>query len=128
VTRQVRFRDPAKYMAQALSGQPIAQDDEVARDQLPFEFMLNALRRTAGVPAALFAERTGLSLAAAASAIAEATRKGLLEPDPAVLRATPLGRRFLNDLQALFLPDARVARRPKPRAIAQQVTAPEGRR
>ena len=128
VVRQVRFKQPQQYLAQMMQRAPLQEEREVARDELPFEFMLNALRLTDGVPAALFAERTGLPLAAAVSAIAEATRKGLLEPDPAVLRATPLGRRFLNDLQALFLPDARVARRPKPRAIAQQVTAPEGRR
>jgi oxygen-independent coproporphyrinogen-3 oxidase len=71
---------------------------------LPFEFMLNALRLADGVPASLFAERTGLPLAAAAKPIAEATRRGLLEPDPQLLRPTPLGRRFLNDLQSLFLP------------------------
>jgi oxygen-independent coproporphyrinogen-3 oxidase len=74
-----------------------------ARD-LPFEFMLNALRLTDGVPAALFAERTGLPLAVVARPVAEATRRGLLDPDPQRLRATPLGRRFLNDLQSLFLP------------------------
>jgi hypothetical protein len=44
--------------------------------------------------------------------IARATDKGLLSPDPAVLRPTPLGRRFLNDLQALFLPDTTRARVP----------------
>jgi oxygen-independent coproporphyrinogen-3 oxidase len=53
----------------------------------------------------LFAERTGMPLSIAAASIAEATRKGLLEPDPLVLRPTALGRRFLNDLQQLFLPD-----------------------
>jgi coproporphyrinogen III oxidase-like Fe-S oxidoreductase len=60
-----------------------------------------------GVPASLFAERTGLPISAAARAIAEATRKGLLDPDPTILKPTPLGRRFLNDLQALFLAETR---------------------
>jgi NitT/TauT family transport system permease protein len=59
------------------------------------------------VPVSLFAERTGRPLAAAAGPIAEAARRGLLEADPTLLKPTPLGRRFLNDLQALFLPDAR---------------------
>jgi oxygen-independent coproporphyrinogen-3 oxidase len=79
------------------------EETVVSPRDLPFEFMLNALRLTGGVPTSLFAERTGLPLAAAARTIAEATRRGLLEADPAVLAPTPLGRRFLNDLQALFL-------------------------
>ena len=87
--------------------------------------MLNALRLTDGVPAALFAERTGMPLSIAARAIAEATRKGLLSPDPARLAPTALGRRFLNDLQALFLPDAQRARRaPVARPAAKVVVAP----
>jgi len=66
--------------------------------------MLNALRLTDGVPASLFAERTGLPLAVVAHTIADATRRGLLDADPQRLRATSLGRRFLNDLQSMFLP------------------------
>jgi hypothetical protein len=66
--------------------------------------MLNALRLADGVPAALFVERTGLPLSVIAQPIAEATRKGLLDPVPTLLAPTLLGRRFLNDLQELFLP------------------------
>ena len=75
----------------------------VGRDDVGFEFMLNVLRLTAGVPSALFAERTGMPLAIVAPAIGAATRKGLLEPDPSRIKATALGRRFLNDLTAMFL-------------------------
>jgi len=71
--------------------------------------MLNALRLVDGVPAALFAERTGYPLAQIARTIAAATNKGLLDPDPTVLKPTELGRRFLNDLQALFLPAPRAS-------------------
>jgi oxygen-independent coproporphyrinogen-3 oxidase len=55
------------------------------------------------VPSSLFAERTGYPLALVSEALAAATARGLIEPDPAVLRPTALGRRFLNDLQELFL-------------------------
>ena len=79
----------------------------MTRDDMAFEFMLNALRLTDGVPSHLFAERTGFPLAIAARGIAEATRRGLIDADPAWLRPTPLGRRFLTDLQALFLPATR---------------------
>jgi oxygen-independent coproporphyrinogen-3 oxidase len=85
---------------------PLSEETNVSRRELPFEFMLNALRLADGVPASLFAERTGLPISAAARAIADATRKGLLEPDPTILKPTPLGRRFLNDLQALFLAES----------------------
>jgi coproporphyrinogen III oxidase-like Fe-S oxidoreductase len=49
VVRQVRFREPKLYMDNALAGQAVAQDDEVARADLPFEFMLNALRLKEGL-------------------------------------------------------------------------------
>jgi oxygen-independent coproporphyrinogen-3 oxidase len=103
VVRQTRFRDPARYMAQALAGQPIAQDEEVPRAQLPFEFMLNATRLTDGFELARFAERTGLSLAALQQGLDAAERRGLLARDFA--RAWPTARGFdlLSDLQALFL-------------------------
>ncbi|HEX6793132.1 MAG TPA: radical SAM family heme chaperone HemW [Casimicrobiaceae bacterium] len=104
VIRQLRYKQPARYLEQVSRGSPIQEETRVDRHELPFEFMLNALRLTAGVPASLFAERTGLPLAVAAKPIAEATRRGLLEPDPSTLKPTPLGRRFLNDLQSLFLP------------------------
>ena len=103
VLRQVRFREPAQYMAQALAGQCIAQEDEVARAQLPFEFMLNATRLTEGFELARFGERTGLPLTAIGPALAAAEAQSLIERD--FVRAWPTARGvdFLNDLQALFL-------------------------
>ena len=107
VLRQVRWRDPARYMAQALAGQPVAQEDEVGRSALPFEFMLNALRLKDGFELARFAERTGLALRAIAAPLAQAEARGLLARD--LHRAWPTARGFelLSDLQALFLPAQR---------------------
>ena len=105
IVRQLRWKQPKQYLEQVALGAPLQEEADVSRHDLPFEFMLNALRLTAGVPAALFAERTGLPLSVAADAIGAATRRGLLEPDPSILKATALGRRFLNDLQILFLRD-----------------------
>ena len=105
VLRQLRWKQPMQYLQQVAQATPLQEDLEVSRRDLPFEFMLNALRLTDGVPTAMFVERTGLPIAVAASAIEEGTRRGLLDPDPAALRPTPLGRRFLNDLQSLFLAD-----------------------
>jgi oxygen-independent coproporphyrinogen-3 oxidase len=104
VVRELRFKQPKQYLEKAARGEAAQQSSNVSRRELPFEFMLNALRLTDGVPAALFAERTGLPLSVAAKAIEAATRKGLLAADPMRLQPTPLGRRFLNDLQQMFLP------------------------
>ncbi|MDO9313998.1 MAG: radical SAM family heme chaperone HemW [Burkholderiaceae bacterium] len=104
VVRQVRFRDPANYMAQALAGHAVAQDEEVPRKQLPFEFMLNGLRLKDGVELARFAERTGLPLSSVERQLTDATSRGLLVREPNWIQPTPRGYDFLNDLQELFLP------------------------
>ena len=107
IVRQVRFREPKLYMDKALAGGCIAQDNEVSRAELPFEFMLNALRLKDGFELAQFSERTGLPMTAIQNALDEAQRKGLIERDLARVKATARGFDFLNDLQALFLAHAR---------------------
>lgn len=101
VTRRVKPRQPEAYLRdpQAVSDSPVAPRS------LPFEFMLNALRLTAGVPASLFAERTGLAPDAVEPLLREARERGLLDPDPGMLRPTEHGLRFLNDLLEMFLED-----------------------
>ena len=106
VLRQIRYKQPEQYLAQVERGSPLLEEREVTRSEIGFEFMLNALRLTEGVPVALFAERTGFSLALIDRELTEAERRGLLERDHQRIRPTALGRRFLNDLQALFLPPA----------------------
>lgn len=104
VVRQTRLREPTHYMTRALAGHALAQDEEVARDQLPFEFMLNATRLKEGFELARFTERTGLSLAALAAGLDAAERQGLIARDFARVWPTERGFDFLSDLQALFLP------------------------
>ncbi|MBP6901201.1 MAG: oxygen-independent coproporphyrinogen III oxidase-like protein [Burkholderiaceae bacterium] len=107
VIRQVRWREPRAYMDQALAqppGQAMSNDEEVARKQLPFEFMLNALRLKEGFALADFSERTGLPLNAIAAPLAEAEARGLIERDFARVWPSARGFDFLSDLQALFLP------------------------
>ncbi|SDM20301.1 oxygen-independent coproporphyrinogen-3 oxidase [Oryzisolibacter propanilivorax] len=105
IVRQVRFRDPQRYMAQALAGQAIAQDEDVRRADLPFEFMLNALRLKEGFALADFSARTGLAVTAIARGLQQAEAQGLIERDMEQVRPTERGFDFLSDLQALFLPD-----------------------
>ncbi|HSC64256.1 MAG TPA: radical SAM family heme chaperone HemW [Caldimonas sp.] len=107
IARQVRLRDPAAYMTAAEAGAAVASEVEVARADLAFEFMLNALRLKDGFEIARFGERTGLPLSAIERPLAEAERRRLIERDLQRVRPTPLGFDFLNDLQALFLADAR---------------------
>jgi len=106
VVRQVRLRDPAAYLAGAEAGAAIASETEVQRAELPFEFMLNALRLREGFELARFAERTGMPLSAIAGPLAEAERRGLVERDLHHVRPSERGFDFLNDLLELFLPVA----------------------
>lgn len=104
ITRQVRHKHPQSYLAALETGQFIQEQHSVGEGELPFEFMMNALRLTQGVSAAQFSLTTGLPLTHITPALTQARQKGLLDPDPSVLRPTALGRRFLNDLLELFLP------------------------
>jgi putative oxygen-independent coproporphyrinogen III oxidase len=106
VVRQVRHRQPQHYIEEVERGSPLAEDRTVERGEIGFEFMLNALRLAEGVPVALFAERTGFPLTLVQKALDEAERRRLIERDHQRIRPTPLGQRFLNDLQAIFLPAA----------------------
>jgi putative oxygen-independent coproporphyrinogen III oxidase len=100
VLRQVRWREPAAFMAQA---NKVSNEHEVARKELPFEFMLNALRLKEGVSLTQFLERTGLPPSSIASALQTARGRGLLTADPARIQPTERGFDFLSDLQQLFL-------------------------
>ena len=105
VVRQVRFREPRRYMDHALAGRAVAQDDDVKRADLPFEYMLNALRLREGFALQDFMARTGLPLTAIAKGLQAAEGKGLIERDMGHVRPTERGFDFLSDLQALFLAD-----------------------
>jgi len=104
ILRQVRLKQPQQYLdAIAASGAALLEERDVGRSDVGFEFMLNAMRLTDGVPVALFQERTGFPLTVIEPALREAEAKGLLARDHLRIAPTPLGRRFLNDLQQVFL-------------------------
>jgi oxygen-independent coproporphyrinogen-3 oxidase len=104
VVRQQRWREPMRYIEQALAGQAVGNEQEVARAALAFEFMLNALRLREGFELALFTERTGLPLSAVSQALDNAERRGLIARESGRIRPTAQGFDFLSDLQQLFLP------------------------
>jgi len=105
VVRQVRFREPGLYMERALAGQAVTQEHDVRRADLPFEYMLGALRLREGFALADFTARTGLLVSAIEPALATAETRGLIVRDGDRVRPTERGLDFLSDLQALFLPD-----------------------
>ncbi|MFM8467328.1 MAG: radical SAM family heme chaperone HemW [Oxalobacteraceae bacterium] len=105
IVRQARYRQPASYLQQAAAGNAVAEEAEISREALGFEFMLNALRLTEGFEVRLFTERTGQSFSLVDEMLDAAEAKGLLVRDHRRIAPSALGQRFLNDLQQMFLPD-----------------------
>jgi len=103
ILRQTRWREPQAYMDKALAGAAVSNEHEVAAGDLPFEFMLNALRLKEGFELARYAERTGLPLTTIARGLEAAEARGLLARDLQRAWPTERGFDFLSDLQALFL-------------------------
>ncbi|MEO5830829.1 MAG: radical SAM family heme chaperone HemW [Rhodanobacter sp.] len=103
VRRRWKTRGPRAYMDAAGGPGRVGGDHVVGAGELPFEYMLNALRLIDGVPTAAFAQRTGLPSEQIAAGIAAACQRGWLHDDPDRLHTTALGQRFLNDVIASFL-------------------------
>ena len=103
VIRQARHRQPQAYMEQVAKGTPLQSEHEVGRDELAFEFMMNALRLNQGFDNVLFQERTSLPLLNIRRELEVAERRGLLVRDHQRIAPTQLGQRFLNDLLEIFL-------------------------
>jgi oxygen-independent coproporphyrinogen-3 oxidase len=104
IVRQMRTKHPQQYMDAVARGAHLADTRTLTRKDLPFEFMMNALRLNEGVPAELFEARTGMPLIVCNAALDQARSRGLLERGLAQLKPTERGQRYLNDLLELFLP------------------------
>ncbi len=102
ITRLWKIKQPKDYMHNP-SG--IGGERRLSRREVPLEFMMNALRLTGGFPTSLFQERAGLPLSVAQKPLRRAEEKGLIVWDVETIYPTELGKRFLNDLVTLFLPD-----------------------
>ncbi|MEO6023110.1 MAG: radical SAM family heme chaperone HemW, partial [Burkholderiales bacterium] len=105
IIRQMRYKHPATYMQKTKEQNAVHEEQVISQRDLPFEFMMNALRLIDGVSPALFQERTGLPITVAARALAQAESKGLIARDHQRLAPTIIGQRFLNDLLEMFLPN-----------------------
>jgi oxygen-independent coproporphyrinogen-3 oxidase len=102
ITRRWRMRQPKDYLD--LSKPIIAGSEAIAREQLPFEFMMNAMRLKQPIQRSCFETRTGLSWDCLLPTLQIASDKQFIEYDESSISVTPFGRRFLNDLLALWLP------------------------
>ena len=107
ILRTEKAKQPREYLARAARGEPLGTVSPVPPEARPFEYVLNALRLTEGFASAEFEARTALPVAVLERGIAVALARGLLEATGEGWRPTAFGLRFLNDLQALFLPGRR---------------------
>ena len=103
ITREARFKQPNTFMERAMLGEAIQEGITIAPKELPFEFMLNALRLTEGFPVTLFVERTGLPITVMQRELDLAESRGLIVRDHVFIAPTVKGRMFLNDLLGGFL-------------------------
>jgi putative oxygen-independent coproporphyrinogen III oxidase len=101
VTRFAQVRHPKDYLDAAKRQYP--EMKIIAEKDLIFEFMLNALRLTDGVPKTLFTAHTGMPVTSIADILQLAQHKGLLEPSDEFIRPSAFGKKFLNDLVEMFL-------------------------
>lgn len=104
ITREARYKQPQAFMERAALGDAAEETKTISRAELPFEFMLNALRLTEGFSLAMFVERTGLPVTAITAKLDQAEAKGLITRDHVNVKPTDMGRLFLNDLLEMFLP------------------------
>ena len=104
IIRQMRFKQPTEYLQKMAAGSAVQTEEQITLEQLPFEFMLNALRLTGGFDLNLFTERTGLPFTRVIGQIERAEQDGLLVRELNHVRPTLRGQRFLNTLLERFLP------------------------
>jgi putative oxygen-independent coproporphyrinogen III oxidase len=105
IIRQSRHKHPNRYLAEVFNQAPIDHEHSIPLEELPFEFLMNALRLTKGFDIDLFQERTGLDFKVVAPKLDEAAQKGLLTIDQNAghVQPTLMGQRFLNELLQGFI-------------------------
>src|SRR5688500_9679219 len=116
ITRHERAKQPAMYLHEAAG-----ENRAIVPAELPFEFMLNALRLVEGFPVGLYTERTGLPFSTLQHGLERGEKQGLLTRDLKTIRPTERGQRFLNELLALFLPGETGARGSDDRGAARAI-------
>lgn len=109
IQRDAKHKQPEAYMQRAVVGDATQESKIIHASELPFEFMLNALRLSEGFALSLFVERTGLGVHAISTTLDQAEAKGLITRDHIHVKPTEKGRLFLNDLLEMFLPGTKAS-------------------
>lgn len=105
ITRYWKLKHPEHYLANAATDARVGGRNPLSAKDAAFDFMLNALRLTDGVPSHLFQDHAGLPLSIIQDTLRNAETKGLIKWDARQIRPTLQGQRFLNDLLQMFLPE-----------------------
>ena len=103
VIRQARYKHPQSYFEHLTEGKPVFEENVVSVRDLPFEFMMNALRLKDGFEQCEFEQRTGLAFDELGGQLQRACERGLIENAGSRWRASARGFDFLNDLVGEFL-------------------------
>lgn len=104
VRRRVKRRHPKAWMESAMRADVLAEDKIVSASERVFEFFLNQSRLKGGILKSQFPPRTGLPWSEVVDRVDLAVGKGLLEDRGSRLAPTAVGWRFVNEIQAIFLP------------------------
>ena len=107
IRRRWKHKHPRAWQAAAGADAAIGGDDAISAADLPFDFMMNALRLNHGFELGAYESATGLGRATIMAVLDDAGARGLVDREGENVRASALGRRFLNDLLTLFLPSSR---------------------
>ena len=103
IQRFKRHKMPARYMELAGTEHVITETKTLNKDDLSLEFMMNAMRLSAGIDIELFSQRTGLSLTIIDDRLAQAQQAGLIENSVDMIKPTAKGLRYLNELLEVFV-------------------------
>ncbi|SEI49439.1 oxygen-independent coproporphyrinogen-3 oxidase [Allopseudospirillum japonicum] len=103
IVRRWKTRQPQAYLQHQADGRFCAGEQSITTEERPFEFLMNALRLTQGVPSQYFAQRTGIPLSQIQPVLDQLAGQGLMRTDPEILATTPLGLRYLNQVLEHFL-------------------------
>ncbi|WP_026182741.1 radical SAM family heme chaperone HemW [Leeia oryzae] len=104
IIRQMRYKQPASYLSHTAAGTQVQEEHQIDLKELPFEFMMNALRLTGGFPVELFTQHTGLPISRVEKTLQLAESEGLITRNHEIIAPSPKGQRFLNTLLQQFLP------------------------
>ncbi len=105
ILRTAKLKTPKSYLAKAATADRLASTTAITTADLPFEFLMNALRLNDGVDVSMFEQRTGLAIDTIATTWRQSVADGLMVDDPTRLQPTADGRRLLNELLLRFLPE-----------------------